>query len=72
MGECELIDKCVFFNTISGDETSIVDDMKVKYCKNNNLNCARYMISLALGPEAVPEDLFPDQKDKAYEIISSS
>jgi hypothetical protein len=30
------------------------------------------MISLALGPEAVPEDLFPDQKDKAYEIISSS
>lgn len=72
MGECEFINKCPFFNTISGDETSIIDDLKEKYCRTNNLNCARYMISMAVGAEAVPEDLYPNQKDRAYEIISGS
>jgi len=72
MSECEFINSCPFFNMISGDEDSIIEDMKTKYCKTNNLNCARYMIATAQGPEAVPEDLYPNQKDVAYGIISGS
>ena len=72
MAECELIKKCPFFiNKIAGDSEK-VSEMKEKYCKTNNLNCARFMIATALGSEAVPPDLAPDEKIKAYEIISSS
>ncbi len=72
MGECELINECPFFNgNIAGDEGKIAE-MKDKYCRKNNLNCARYMIVTAVGREAVPMELTPDEKTKAYEIISES
>lgn len=72
MAECELINECPFFNDkIAGDEEKITL-MKDKYCRKNNLNCARYMIATAVGREAVPLDLTPDEKTKAYEIISES
>lgn len=64
MGECEFMDGCAFFN---GDRS---EELKEKYCRNNNLNCARYMIANAVGNEAVPDDLAPDQKDQAYMIIA--
>ncbi len=72
MGECEFINKCPFFNSQLADDEETREFMKEKYCKTNNLNCARYMIALAVGSEAVPENLYPNEKEKAYEIISSS
>ena len=70
MQECELIESCPFYNgQLEGDKVQI-DAMKEKYCKVNNLNCARYMIFIALGRESMPEELFPHQKDRAYEVIS--
>ncbi len=69
MQECDLIEKCPFYNDqLKGDKEQI-DAMKEKYCKVNNLNCARYMIFMALGRESVPKELFPHQKDRAYEVI---
>ncbi len=70
MTECEFIDKCPFFNELSSEDNKI-EDMKQKYCRTNNLNCARYMIAMAVGSEHVPVDLYPNQKDKAYKIIST-
>lgn len=70
MQECELIGSCPFYNDqLKGDKNQI-EAMKEKYCKLNNLNCARYMIFIALGREKIPEELFPHQKDRAYLLIS--
>ena len=70
MGECEFIGKCPFFNGhLAGDEERI-EEMKEKYCRNNNLNCARYMVANALGKEKMPPDLFPNEKDRAYQRIA--
>ena len=70
MQECELINTCPFYNgQLKGDEEQI-NIMKEKYCEKNNLNCARYMIFMALGRESVPKELFPHQKDQAYVIIA--
>lgn len=66
MGECESIGSCPFFNGVNDE------DMKDKYCKKNNLNCARYMVSGALGKEFVPADLNPDEKQRAYMIIAEN
>jgi len=72
MAECELIDKCPFFNKQLVNKDDKIEELKEKYCKTNCLHCARYMIVTAVGKEAVPSDLAPDEKTKAYEIISSS
>jgi hypothetical protein len=70
MGECEFIDKCPFFNgALKGDEAKI-EAMKDKYCRNNNLNCARYMVANSIGKEKMPPDLFPDEKERAYQRIA--
>ena len=70
MQECELIDSCPFYHyQLKGDEEQI-NIMKEKYCQKNNLNCARYMVFMALGRESMPNELFPHQKERAYEVIS--
>lgn len=72
MQECELIDNCPFFNDkLKGDEKQIAL-LKEKYCLKNNLHCARYMVFIALGRDSMPDNLFPHQKDRAYEVISRS
>jgi hypothetical protein len=70
MQECELINTCPFYNGQLQGDLRQIEEMKDKYCRKNNLNCARYMIFIALGREKMPEGLFPHQKNKAYELIS--
>ena len=70
MGECELIDKCPFFSGQLADKPVEIEDLKEKFCKNNNLNCARYMIANALGKEHMPPNLYPHEKAVAYGVIA--
>ena len=72
MTECEFIEKCPFFNDALDTKPDTVEEMKVKYCKSNNLNCARYMIATAVGKEYIPDDLYPDQKMQAYAVIAEN
>ncbi|MDA3941104.1 MAG: hypothetical protein PF693_17640 [Spirochaetia bacterium] len=69
MQECELIESCPFYNDQLKGDAKQIESMKEKYCRTNNLNCARYMVFIALGKESMPEELFPHQKDRAYELI---
>lgn len=70
MGECELIAGCIFFNDKMANMPSMTSMMKSVYCKSDPDKCARLMIVKAIGREKVPADLFPNQTDKAREIIS--
>jgi hypothetical protein len=70
MQECELIESCPFYKGKLEGDTKQIEELKEKYCRKNNLNCARYMIFMALGRESMPKELFPHQKDRAYEVIS--
>ncbi|MBI9097286.1 MAG: hypothetical protein JEY91_02360 [Spirochaetaceae bacterium] len=72
MGNCEIIDSCPFFLDQMGGDSDQNKEMKEKYCKNNNLNCARYMIESSLGKDKTPDDLFPHEKDKAYMFIAQN
>ncbi len=66
MADCECIGGCPFFN--GGND----GEMKSKYCKNNNLNCARYMVFNSCGRDKVPADLAPNEKERAYLIIAEN
>lgn len=39
------------------------------YCEQDYEKCGRYMIFKAIGRENVPKDLFPNQAERASEII---
>ena len=70
MAHCEFHERCSFFNGKLPSMPADVDAIKAKYCLSNNLHCARYIVANALGPARMPADLFPPQKDRAYEIIA--
>jgi hypothetical protein len=72
MGECEFLEKCPFFNDELGNKPDTVEEMKVKYCRSNNLNCARYMVVNSVGKEMMLPDLYPHEKIRAYELIAGS
>ncbi len=72
MGECEYINDCPFFNDKLTDKEVEADKLKEDYCRINNLHCARYMVALALGADAVPSGLYPHEKEIAFSLIAES
>lgn len=72
MGNCEFIEKCPFFNDQLANKPDEIEQMKEKFCKSNNLNCARYMVVNSLGKEKMPTDLYPDEKTRAYMHIAEN
>ena len=72
VGECEFMEVCPFFNDKLKRQPNKVEELKEKYCRNNNLNCARYMVAHALGREMMPEELYPHETHRAYLLIGDS
>ena len=70
MAECEFIDSCPFFQGKLAEKAVEVEELKEKYCRTNNLHCARYMVATAVGKDKVPPDLYPNETDVAYKIIA--
>lgn len=70
MPDCEMIEKCVFFNDKMADKPGTASMMKQRYCKGNNSECARYVVCKALGREKVPGDLYPIQIDRAKSLVA--
>lgn len=70
MANCEKISTCIFFNNKMSDMPTIAEIYKEKFCKGNNSLCARYMVLAACGMEKVPNDLFPNDREKAKEVIA--
>ncbi|MBN2736209.1 MAG: hypothetical protein JXR70_04450 [Spirochaetales bacterium] len=72
MAECEFINKCPFFHDKLENKPDSIQELKKKYCLDNNLNCARYMVAISLGPEKMPSNLYPHEKDRAYVVIAEN
>ncbi|MBW1924988.1 MAG: hypothetical protein JRF59_11965 [Deltaproteobacteria bacterium] len=63
MARCEIVDSCAFFKDQMKGPLPMAELYKERYCKRDNAECARYLVYRALGPEAVPDDLIPNQAD---------
>ena len=64
MGECEFLEICFFAKNCKDL------DLKGEYCDKNPLRCARFMVYQGAGTESVPDELMPNEKTKAYEILA--
>jgi hypothetical protein len=48
---------------------AIKEMLKKNLCRGDFDSCARYMVFRAKGRESVPSDLYPNQKERAQEIL---
>ncbi len=70
MAQCELARTCLFFNDMLGAQPQTAALMKARYCKGPAFqDCGRYLVCAALGREAVPDDLAPNDRLRALAII---
>ena len=70
MAECECLAGCIFFNDKMTTLPGLTDLYKADYCRGNNAACARYMVFKAKGRENVPVDLYPNDTDRARQLIA--
>lgn len=67
---CELLKTCAFF-VHEVKSAALAEQFKKKFCKENKEACARYMIAKAAGLDKIPPDLYPNEFDKALDIINN-
>jgi hypothetical protein len=73
MAGCECLAQCPFFNDRMKERPAMAQLYKNRFCLGGeNEKCARYMIRKALGKENVPADMFPNQTERAAQIISAA
>ena len=69
MNECDSLSGCPFFNDKMGNKPALSEMYKKNFCKGDFVNCARHIVKEALGKQFVPPDLFPNQHERAKELI---
>jgi hypothetical protein len=70
MPECEIIQTCLFFNEPAvRDMPGLVKQLKTTYCLGDNTKCARHKVYKALGRQAIPKLMLPDQYDWAQQVL---
>jgi len=69
MADCEFLGGCIFFNDQMKSMPSTSEVFKLRYCKEDYSDCARYLVRMALGKGAVPEDMFPNHIEHARQMI---
>lgn len=72
MANCELLEKCPFFDDHMQDMPRHAELFKELYCRGGKTICARYIVFRALGHEAVPQNLFPNQVAVAEHVIDQA
>ena len=71
MAECECSASCMFFHDKMANMPQMAEMMMNRYCRDEYQACARYRVFKALGREAVPADLFPNQPEVADSLLVS-
>jgi hypothetical protein len=70
MAQCELTEKCIFFNDKMADMPAMANIYKHRYCETDNSGCARYQVFRAMGRENVPANLYPNDAEGAARILA--
>ncbi len=69
MQECDRLSACPFFSDRLANMPGTSELIKREYCRGIFRLCARRIMLIAKGAEAVPADLFPDQRDRVANLI---
>ncbi len=67
--DCTYLLKCPFYSCRMPDTPEFFSLDQAHYCVDDFTSCARYQVRKTVGPEKLPGDLYPRQKERADEII---
>jgi hypothetical protein len=67
MPDCERLEKCPFFSGHMPDMPAVAELIKLMFCRGDKTQCARYRVAVA-GLQ-VPADLYPQDQDRANNVI---
>jgi hypothetical protein len=68
--ECPRLSGCPFFNNKFKSMPAAAELAKKSYCRSSeHVGCARYIVAQAMGASAVPDNLYPDQAERAHAMI---
>lgn len=67
MDHCEHLVACAFFNDRMSGMPLVSEMLKERHCLADRTSCARFLV--ARTGEPVPDDLFPDDHDRARQVI---
>lgn len=68
--DCARLPKCPFFNGQLAAVPATAELFRRNYCRGEPAGCARYQVANASLP--VPEDLFPNDADRAKALLSAA
>lgn len=66
---CDISDNCPFYNNKLPNGPNTAKNMIDQYCHASYTTCARYLVSIAIGINKVPDDLFPHMFEEAEKIL---
>ena len=69
MALCEKLEKCPFYNDKMDINKGVGAMYKKKYCENDKMQCARYIVATKLGSEYVTNNLYPNMNDNAEKLL---
>ncbi|HTW32920.1 MAG TPA: hypothetical protein VMD76_14660 [Candidatus Sulfotelmatobacter sp.] len=69
MAQCERLNGCLFFKKLQCLPKT-AHQLLETYCLGDHNRCARFWVASAKLPP--PEDLFPNEQDRAVRIISDA
>ncbi len=69
MAECPRLAKCIFFNDKMAQMPALANMYKQSYCRCDFEDCARFVVAARLGPEKVPVNLYPNDREGAQKLI---
>lgn len=73
MADCPNLEDCPFFNGFMAGRPDIASDiLKVRFCMGNNAACARWRVASELGGGHVPDDMYPNQENRANAILNEA
>ncbi len=68
--ECDRLKTCPFFSDRMANMPNVSEALKRIYCVGDKTQCARYQLASAGVP--VPPDLFPQDTDRARDLLRHS
>jgi hypothetical protein len=68
--DCPKLSGCPFFSNKLTQMPATAELTKKHYCLGDYESCARFRVVKALSSAAVPDDLYPNQIERAEEIIA--
>jgi hypothetical protein len=67
--ECPKLSGCPFFANKLTHMPTTAELTKQHYCLGDYTSCARFVVVKALGSGHTPDDLYPNQTDRAEGIV---